>query len=203
MNTPTIELTDHEGYDMFRRAIVGRDGQAWAVIYTRYRGLLLAWARRFSVRLSVDERADDVADQAFARAWSALTPERFGQFPTLASLLAYLRSCVSSTVIDIARAQLAHERRIQPATERSGASAEQLVIGDLERGELWQLVNAVAHSAAERTLLVESFVHDQPPRAIQARHPDLFPSIDAIYRTKRNLLERLQRNPALQGLAVG
>jgi DNA-directed RNA polymerase specialized sigma24 family protein len=203
MNTPTIELTDHEGYDMFRRAIVGRDGQAWAVIYTRYRGLLLAWARRFSVRLSVDERADDVADQAFARAWSALTPERFGQFPTLASLLAYLRSCVSSTVIDIARAQLAHERRIQPAAERSGASAEQLVIGDLERGELWQLVNAVAHSAAERTLLVESFVHDQPPRAIQARHPDLFPSIDAIYRTKRNLLERLQRNPALQGLAVG
>lgn len=203
MNTPTIELTDHEGYDMFRRAIVGRDSQAWAVIYTRYRGLLLAWARRFSVRMSVDERADDVADQAFARAWSALTPERFGQFPTLASLLAYLRSCVSSTVIDIARAQMAHERRIRPVIENSGASAEQLVIGELERGELWQLVNAVARSAAERTLLVESFVHDQPPRTIQARHPDLFPSIDAIYRTKRNLIERLQRNPALQGLAMG
>ena len=203
MNAPTIELTEHEGYDMFRRAIVGRDGQAWAVIYTRYRGLMMAWARRFSTRLSVEELADDLADQAFARAWSALTPERFSQFPTLASLLAYLRTCVSSTVIDIARAQVAHERRIQPVEQEQGTSAEQHVIDELERGELWQLVNAVARTAEERTLLLESFVHDQPPRVIQACHPELFPNIDAIYRTKRNLLERLQRNPQLQQLAVG
>jgi hypothetical protein len=77
------------------------------------------------------------------------------------------------------------------------------VIDELERGELWQLVNAVARTAEERTLLLESFVHDQPPRVIQACHPELFPNIDAIYRTKRNLLERLQRNPQLQQLAVG
>jgi hypothetical protein len=35
---------------------------------------------------------------------------------------------------------------------------------------------------------------------IMARHPELFAHISTVYFAKRNLLERLQRNPELQRL---
>lgn len=202
MNTLSINLSDREGYELFRQAIVERDGHAWAVIYTRYRGMLLAWAYRFGNRLGLNDPADDLADQAFARAWVALTPERFGQFPTLASLLAYLRSCVSTTVIDAGRASAARSNDCSIDTIELSAehTPERALVGEIERGEIWQIVGAVAASPQEHTVLVESFLHDQTPRAIYAGHPDLFADVGAIYRIKRTMLERLQRNHDLQQL---
>ena len=203
MTAPTIELTDQEGYELFRHAIVGRDSHAWAVIYTRYRPLLLAWARRFSSRFDIAECCDDIADQAFARAWAALAPERFGQFENLASLLAYLRSCVSAAVIDCARAQAANERRWQKLELDTNSAAEHLedsAIRDLERAELWRIVSSVANSAQERIILIESFVLDFSPSMIYARHGDLFADVSKVYSAKRNLLNRLQHNSDLQQL---
>src|SRR4051794_29908018 len=107
------ELTDHEGYELFRRAIVGRDDDAWAEIYTCYRPLLLAWARQNSVRVPSADLCEDLADRALSRAWSALTPAHFDQFPSLATLLGYLRTCVGATAIDAARATLTLEHASQ------------------------------------------------------------------------------------------
>ena len=49
-------------------------------------------------------------------------------------------------------------------------------------------------------MLTESFAYDLPPRAILARHPTLFADVDAIYTIKRNLIERLKRNPDMRRL---
>jgi DNA-directed RNA polymerase specialized sigma24 family protein len=201
MNAQTIELTDQEGYELFRHAIEGRDSHAWAVIYTRYRSLLLAWAHRFSSRFDIDECCDDLADQAFARAWAALAPERFGQFPTLSSLLAYLRSCVSAAVIDCARTQAARERKrhkLELASNSAHEQPENMIIRELERVELWRIVNAVAQSTQDRIILIESFVLDFSPSMIYAHHGDLFENVSNVYSAKRNLLNRLQHNRDLQ-----
>jgi DNA-directed RNA polymerase specialized sigma24 family protein len=206
MNAQTIELTDQEGYELFRHAIVGRDSHAWAVIYTRYRSLLRAWAYRFSGRFDINEInecCDDLADQAFARAWAALAPERFGQFPTLSSLLAYLRSCVSTAVIDCARAQAALERkqqRLELVSNSANEQPENMIIRDLERVELWRIVNSVAKSTQDRIILIESFVLDFSPSMIYARHGGLFENVSNVYSAKRNLLDRLQHNRDLQQL---
>src|SRR5262245_61043423 len=101
---------EQDGYELFRRAITHRDEHAWAVIYTLYRPLLIAWAQRFGAQVTIGESCEDLADEAFTRAWQALAPAGFRQFPNLASLLAYLRRCVSTVVIDHARAQAARER---------------------------------------------------------------------------------------------
>src|SRR5262245_63062818 len=97
---------EQEGYELFRRAIVLRDADAWSAIYLRYRPLLIAWVCRCDSYAHSNEPAGDIADQAFTRAWSALTPERFAEFPSLARLLSYLRACVTTTVIDDALAQM-------------------------------------------------------------------------------------------------
>src|SRR5690349_19374908 len=67
-------LNEFDGYDLFRRAIVEQEADAWAECVTRYRPLLTAWATSSSASAGLEERCDDIADQAFARAWSALTP---------------------------------------------------------------------------------------------------------------------------------
>src|SRR5439155_24875907 len=126
--------------------------------------------RDFSARTPTNECYDDIADQAFARAWLALSPGRFDNFPNLGALLAYLRACVTTVMIDYARAQAAKARIIGKIEVGGSASPEQLVLEKLERRELWRLVTRLTVTEQECTVLVESYMLDLPPRAIWARH---------------------------------
>jgi len=182
-----------DSYELFRRAIVERDEQAWIESATRYRPLLAAWASRCSASAALTESFDDLADQAFARAWSALSPERFASFPTLAALLAYMRACVTTTVIDHARSEFSRDRIEMSIQGDEVATPEQLIIDQFQRQEVWRLVETAVASEQERVVLRETFLYDLPPRAILRRHPDLFANAHAIYTTKRYLFDRLQR----------
>jgi DNA-directed RNA polymerase specialized sigma24 family protein len=193
-----MEEQANQEYELFRRAIVERDEAAWAEIHARYRALLIAWANRCSAMARSSEAPADLADQALVRAWAALTPERFAAFPTLPQLLSYLRACVTTTVIDSARAQVSIERSLLAAQAGPTALPEQVVLDDLDREELWTLVTRIAMTQAEQIVLVESFACDLPPRAIWARHPRIFADIGSVYRAKRNLLARLRHNPDLR-----
>lgn len=200
METPRSASIDQDGYELFRHAIMNRDEDAWAESTTRYRPLLVAWAVYCSARMTIVEHCDDIADQALARAWKAISPARFTQFHNLAALLAYLRTCVTAVVIDYVRAQSAVERALQRLEVAAVATPEQLVIEKISRVELWRLVSQVIETEQERVILVESFLLDLPPRAILTRHPTQFADITAVYNAKRNLLGRLQRNRDLQEL---
>lgn len=183
------------GYELFRRAILARDEDAWIEIGTRYRAMLIAWAGQSSVMGSIDEGCEDVADRALARAWAALSPARFASFPNLATLMGYLRTCVSATAIDMARARAVRERAYQKLDPAVTATPEQVVMDEIERTELWRAVLGAIACERERTVLIESFQLNLPPRAIQARHPDLFADVGEVYLAKRHLIGRLQRDP--------
>jgi DNA-directed RNA polymerase specialized sigma24 family protein len=187
---------EQEAYELFRRAIVQRESDAWSAIYARYRTLLVAWANR-SARGCSNEWASDIADEALARAWAALTPDRFAEFPSLARLLGYLRACVATTAIDCARSQGACERVTQQLHADTVATPEQIVLADIDRDVLWRTVIALAATPAERVALVETFAYGFPPRTIRERHPQLFSDVTHVYSVKRNLFARLQRNPEL------
>lgn len=188
---------DNDAYNLFRQAIEQRDELAWAAIYARYRSLMVAWARQYGGQRSGLEHSTDIADLALARAWSALTPERFADFPTLARLMGYLRMCVMSTAIDGARMH-EHVDRLLPWSSGGLAPApEQIVLAAQDQRDLWRLVLTQASTAAERVVLLETVLLGLPPRTIQARHLRLFPDVAAVYSTKRNLFSRLQRCPEL------
>jgi DNA-directed RNA polymerase specialized sigma24 family protein len=190
--------THDDGYDLFRRAVVERDADAWATIAKRYRHLLISWALRCPAAQGTGEFYEDLADRALARAWAALSPERFAAFPSLASLLAYLRTCVAAAAIDAARAQATHERVVHHIEQADPMPLEHVVLEPLDRAEVWQLVTNLVKTEAERVVLVERFVLDLPPRVILARHPALFVDVGVIYTAIRNLCERLRRNPNLR-----
>jgi DNA-directed RNA polymerase specialized sigma24 family protein len=197
-----IIIMYQDGYDLFRQAIVEQDADAWAMIAERYRNLLIAWAARCPGANTCGECYGDLADEALARAWKALTPQRFATFPALAWLLAYLRVCVTATVIDATRARVTYEHAFQYVDSRAYVPTEQTVIERLGRVELWQLVMSLATTEAEQVVLRERFVLNLPPRIILARHPALFSDVNAIYTVLRNLRDRLRRHKELARLCT-
>jgi DNA-directed RNA polymerase specialized sigma24 family protein len=194
------ELSDCEGYDLFRRAIVERCDEAWSAIYSCYRPLLVAWSRQSHARTPSCEAAEDLADRALARAWAALTPERFAKFAGLPALLAYLRACVATTVIDSSRIEVTRDRAYQKLETRAVSTPEQIVVDDSVRAALWRAIVPLVASEREKIVLIESFVLALAPRQIQTRHPECFVDVGEVYGAKRNLINRLLRSRDLQRL---
>jgi hypothetical protein len=191
---------DQAGFELFRHAIVERDEQAWARIHDRYRTLLIGWARRSAALMPVHENFGDIADQALMRAWLALTPARFERFSGLPALLGYLRSCVATVLIDMARTEQARERMLKRLACGGQPSPEEIVLNTIDSRELWALVARHVGSAQDEAILRLHIVHGLPPREVQARRPDLFPAVGQVYAIKRNLIGRLRRDRALEAL---
>ena len=189
-----------EGIELFRQAIVERDQHSWAEIHRRYRVLMIAWVRQCSAASTLSEHYEDIADQAFARAWSAMNPARFGDFPSLAAILAYLRTCVSTVIIERARAQSTRERTMKRLILGEAPSTEQMVLQSMDNIQLWALVQSLVSSPHDQVILSLNIVLGLPPRLILSRRPDLFNNIDQIYSARRNFIGRLQRNTQLRNI---
>src|ERR1700687_1812393 len=98
-------------FEVFERAVVRGEDDAWATIVAQYRGIVLAYVGQHSAAAMIREPDDYWVNRAFQRFWSAVGPERFDQFPDLAALLKYLKLCVHSVLMDEMRA-----RRAAPAS---------------------------------------------------------------------------------------
>jgi DNA-directed RNA polymerase specialized sigma24 family protein len=198
MNAHTASPNSRERYEVFCLAITDRDPDALADVVAWYRPLLVAWARQRLARTPVEESCEDIADEAFARAWSALAATDLASFPSLAAVLGYLRACVASVVVDRARSHSSSPYPLTPTIVSSQPSPEQAVLAELNRAEIWSLVKRHIMTEHERIVVYESMVLCLPPRTILRRHPGVFDGVGAIYRIKRNLIERLRRDEALR-----
>jgi hypothetical protein len=193
---------DGYGLELFRRAVCERDAAAWAAAVRAYRGLVLHWLRQHPAGAAAREAADDRAVRAFERFWRAVTPARFAGFGHLAGLLRYLKLCAHSVLIDDLRERTAVASELGPAGPAAAApdataNPERQVLDRLTRDDLWQAVGRALPDAADRRLIYLSFALGLTPRQIAARHPKRYPDVAAVYRVKRNALERLRRASAL------
>jgi len=194
---------DAAGLELFRRATIDEDDAAWEVITQVYRGLLVAQASRRVVRGLVVEDDGFCVDRAFQRFWRASRNGHVRQFNDLASILKYLKMCLGSVLLDQARA-----RRRQAWVSIDDVAPEMCVsadpsvqvIGHLTGNELWKIIDDELVDPNERLVARLSFVSGLTPREILARHPDRFQDVFDVYRTKRNMIERLRRSRALRQL---
>ena len=200
MDAHTASPNSRERYEVFRHALTNRDPEALADVVAWYRPLLVAWARQKLARMPIEESCEDIADEAFARAWSALATTGLTSFPSLAAVLSYLRTCVGSVVIDRIRTQSSSPYTLTPMIVAPQPSPEQAVLAELNHTEIWSLINRHIMTEPERIVVYESMVLCLPPRTILQRHPGVFDDVAAIYRIKRNLFERLRRDEDLRRL---
>jgi hypothetical protein len=194
---------DAAGLELFRRALEDADEAAWQAVIDVYRGLLVSQASRRAIRGLVVEDDGFCVDRAFQRFWRAGQNGRIHQFNDLASILKYLKMCLGSVLLDEARARRRQAwvsiEDVAPETCVSPDPAAE-VIGSIAGADLWATIDRELPQPEERLVARLSFVSGHSPREIFARHPDTFDDVFAVYRTKRNMIERLRRSAALRQL---
>ena len=198
-------------FELFRRAIGYRDEHCWSILYTEYYRLVGQWAAQFVRRSAplLETPPEELIADAFTSFWRAYTAEKLQNAEGLPAVLSYLKSCVTTAVLQAKRKQ---DRRIKSvdweqeihgdglSTDQDANRPETQMIAQMTRDTLWQLVKETCTDEKEEILARLSFVADLTPSAILERHPELFIDVKEIYTLRRNLKNRLARNKGLQAL---
>ena len=194
-------------FELFRRAIFDRDQAAWQAVYTQYQALVAAWVRQHSKFQPIDEEPAFFVNAAFAGFWRRVSkPEITLHFNNLGQLLQYLKQCAHSAIEDAYRRQqycppdiLAWDDLAETVVDNAPSPEERAIsqaeVGTLERAILNRLQNET-----EAVVATLSWKYGLRPREIQRHRPDLFTGVSQVYRVKRNILNRLLRDPYIQWL---
>jgi hypothetical protein len=93
---------NHKNYDskycfeLFRRAIRNRDGQAWGLVMLQYQPLVTRWVDRWMSKhpdfSQFNEETQDFVAQAFERLWVSFTPAKLEKSQNLAANCIAFRS---------------------------------------------------------------------------------------------------------------
>jgi DNA-directed RNA polymerase specialized sigma subunit len=189
-------------YELFRRAIQGRDQQAWDLVMQQYIRLMQSWAARHSQFAATGESAEHFVNGACAKLWERIPPEKFDNFPDVRSILRYLQMCIHSAITDYMRQHSAvaltvefgedalKEERVMVMADNTGQRAQ--------RKEFWQAVDARLRDDKERLVIRELFVYSMKPAEILAKHPKTFRDVKEIYSIRENVVDRLARDVKLR-----
>ncbi|MFZ0547033.1 MAG: hypothetical protein WAM60_16430 [Candidatus Promineifilaceae bacterium] len=192
-------------YELFRRAIMERNELAWERIYTQYERLVSHWVKRHAAFPTSGEEADFFVTEAYAKLWSGITPERFGTFPDLKSILRYLQMCVHSVLVDFVRSKefklkVDQEEALTPLPDTGKPTLEARVISKITAQELYSWLQTQLQDEREACVVYSMFVLAMKPREVAEQYQDVFTDVKEVYRVKENLLARLRRNDWLTQL---
>jgi DNA-directed RNA polymerase specialized sigma24 family protein len=186
-------------YELFRRALARREDAAFAYLLENYRPLVESWVRRHAGFGDTGEEASVFVTAAFEKLWQAIPPDRFGQFPTIKTLLHYLKLCAGTSVIDYLRSM----QDVDPIDDddlrkRRPPDAPASLLSGAERAEFWGEILQRAQSEKEWLVAFACFTLQMKPREVFEEYPGVFESVREIYRVKQNLIERLRRDHELR-----
>ncbi len=186
-------------FELFRRASEHDDQRAWEILYQQYHALIHGWVVRHPAFNQRREQPEHYVSLAIEKLWAALRGDRFQRFSDLPSILAYLKRCVTTTLIDDARKRQFEEVAIElvegPSALQDSAPDPALIYQRrASQQELWAYVQECVKGDAESIVLYDSFVLALKPNEILGRHTDVFGTIDDVYRVKQNMMNRFRRD---------
>ena len=179
--------------EILRRAAILQDEGAWAALQVLFSKHVRTWFARHTYRhlaLRYEPDEQTYIDDTFRRFWQAVSDQRL-VFPSLASAIHYLHMCLNCTIMDALRAYT------RPREERlpdDNSPAEPIVEDTYYEEELWEILQEVLYNKRERRLAYLLFHCNLKPREIMRYCPGEFDREADIYRTKRNIMDRLLRN---------
>lgn len=209
----TLRYYQHEpcdgryGYQLFRRALVGRDESAWEALERVYRAQLVRWARSHRLYEQSGEEAEEYANRALENLWRRVGPARFDAFPNLNSILGYLQRSVHNLVIDQARVRTREQQRAQALAEAMmgdlSPTPQVRALDQVRAGEIWELVQAHCRHEREELVAYCYLVLSLKPSDILALYPAVFGTTATINALLATLLKRLRRSPVLRRHVLG
>ena len=182
--------TETYGVELFRRAIIQSDQEAWVWVQHCFGGMVRGWLgrhpkREVACRLESEE---NYVAQAFERFWQATTLTQRMEFSTLAAALQYLRASLHGAILDMLRAYA------QPGEVSLPEPGEPLVEDGTANCEVWEILQMILSNPREQRLAYLLFHCGLGPREIVRFCPQEWSDVQEIYRLRRNIMERLLRN---------
>jgi len=179
--------------EIFRRAMLEGDSDAWEVLHQRFSSILLGWVRRHPQREAAYrcDNENNYVDRAFMRLWTRTVRNNSLEFNTLAGALRFLHTCLNSDIIDTLRAQLRPEEVPWP---EPGFPEEPFADDPDNANERWEAIKSVLPNQREQKLAYLLYYCGLKPRQIVQFLPGEFSDVQEIFRLTRNILDRLKRN---------
>ncbi|MGB8345112.1 MAG: hypothetical protein WCD86_09520 [Ktedonobacteraceae bacterium] len=175
--------------EIFHRALVLREEQAWDILTRRFAGTILGWLRRHPYRETAYRlhSEENYVALTIERLWMVTVRNQSLEFQTLAGALKFMRASLNCVVIDTLRGQV----KEMPIPE---ASFDEPAALDHDDGdEFWETIKSMLPNEREQRLAYLLFHCNLKPRQVVQFCPREFSNVQEIFRMKRNILDRLQR----------
>jgi hypothetical protein len=168
--------TDSSSIELFRRAIVDDDQEAWVWVQHCFGGLVRNWLRHHPKREAACRlRSEETSVAlAFERFWQVSTSNQRLAFNRLAAALQYLRASLHGVILETLRAdarprEVALPKPGEPQGEES-----------TEHSEAWEVLKTMLANPREQRLAYLLFHCGLRPREIIQLCPQEWSSVDEI-----------------------
>lgn len=188
-------------YELFRRALVLNEPEAWIAIQAQFGRMVFAWVKRslHEVERLVEE---ELAQFAWAQFWRYCGGTRFAGFPSTGHLLGFLHKCAITAVLNYRRTQNREAKAMALVIAAARTAPElrdpaTIALSNLATAEQLQRIRAWLEQHAspdERAIFQYSFEAGLQPKEIVAHDGERFPDLEKVRSIKENLLKRLRRD---------
>ena len=199
-------------YELFRRAFVLRDEEAWTGLYFLYRSFLrkniqstwqVAYDQGQVTHFLSEEDLDEILNIVYAKFARNITPEKFATFVGVGALINYLKLCMHSVMVDTYRASKRQWRDISLDLLLTQEEDEEvhfpdelitdpLATFDPDQDLLAALI-AVAKTQQEKGIIYR-LLEGLSPRELVETYPTLFPTAHVVYNAQHNYRDRGARD---------
>ncbi|HET9999807.1 MAG TPA: hypothetical protein VFQ36_02870 [Ktedonobacteraceae bacterium] len=176
--------------EIFRRALVLRDEQAWDILARRFAGTILGWLHRHPYREAAYRlhSEEDYVALTIEKLWMVTVRNQSLEFQTLAGALKFMRACLNSIVIDSLRSQARKASLPDTGLNELAAPASD------EGSASWEVIKSMLPGPREQRLAYLLFYCNLKPRQVIQFCPLEFSDPQEIFQMKRNILDRLRNN---------
>jgi hypothetical protein len=176
--------------ELFRRATIQDDQEAWAAVQHCFGGMVRGWfrchpSRETACRL---ESEDHYVAQAFERFRQTTASSQRVEFSRLSAALQYLRASLQGAILDTLRDYA------RPGGVSLPESGEPRVEDSTDGCEVWDILKTILSNSREQRLAYLLFQSGLGPKEIVSYCPHEFSDVHEIYRLRRNILERFLCN---------
>jgi DNA-directed RNA polymerase specialized sigma24 family protein len=181
--------------EIFHRAMVKHDPDAWELLQKHFSPTVRAWMRNHPQRDAACryQPEEDYVAETFVRVWQASMRNTL-EFVSMAAALRYLKLSLQAAVIDTLRAySRPREVPLPDPGSDTHYTEEPAMEDEYESNDLWDIIKSLLPNERERQLAYLLFVCGLKSREIVSYVPEQFSDIQEIYRLKRNITERLMR----------